>query len=247
MAERLDPQLAEVHETRSFIAFSQYEGWQIETAMRELRLALEFDPSVGYAGLVDMYFHIGLERQAAEALDLGLNVDPGSDLIKEASINGYLISARPDEALAAGSRFFKRGPDLAFFIEKKMVNEAAPMLEEVLHRYPASVHAQIQRALLLALQGQHRTAEAAVPVLHRKLRRNRGYHHETYRFARIYALGGRAREAVKWLRITVEEGFPCYPLFARDSFLDPIRKDPAFIRFLTEMKERWEGYRRQFG
>jgi hypothetical protein len=27
-----------------------------------------------------------------------------------------------------------------------------------------------------------------------------------------------------------------YALFARDSFLDPIRKDPAFIQFMTEMK-----------
>jgi hypothetical protein len=52
---------------------------------------------------------------------------------------------------------------------------------------------------------------------------------------------------VKWLRITVNEGFPCYPLFARDSFLDPIRKDPAFLQFMAEMKTRWEGYQRQFG
>jgi hypothetical protein len=48
-------------------------------------------------------------------------------------------------------------------------------------------------------------------------------------------------------RITVKEGFPCYTLFARDSFLDPIRKDQAFIQFMTEMKTRWEGYRREFG
>ncbi|CAN5707872.1 hypothetical protein BH20ACI3_BH20ACI3_03260 [soil metagenome] len=65
--------------------------------------------------------------------------------------------------------------------------------------------------------------------------------------ARIYALDGKSEEALKWLRITVKEGFPCYTLFARDSFLDPIRKDPAFIQFMTEMKIRWEGYRREFG
>ena len=47
--------------------------------------------------------------------------------------------------------------------------------------------------------------------------------------------------------MTVKEGFPCYPLFARDPFLDPIRQDLAFIRFMAEMKERWEGYQREFG
>jgi hypothetical protein len=61
------------------------------------------------------------------------------------------------------------------------------------------------------------------------------------------SLGGRSEAALKWLRVTVQEGFPCYPLFARDSMLDRIRKDPAFLQFMAEMKTRWEGYQRQFG
>ena len=52
---------------------------------------------------------------------------------------------------------------------------------------------------------------------------------------------------MKWLRVTVAEGFPCYPLFARDLFLDPIRTDPAFLQFMAEMKTRWESYQREFG
>jgi hypothetical protein len=100
--------------------------------------------------------------------------------------------------------------------------------------------------LLLDLQGKHRDVEAAVPAI-LKGRRNRGYHHVTYHLARIYALGGNNEEALKWLRVTVKEGFPCYPLFARDSFLDPIRKDPAFLQFMAQMKTRWEGYQREFG
>ena len=80
-----------------------------------------------------------------------------------------------------------------------------------------------------------------------KVRRDKAYHHFTYDIARIYALDGKREEALKWLRTTVKEGFPCYTLFARDTFLDPIRKDPAFIQFMTEMNPRWEGYRREFG
>ena len=30
-----------------------------------------------------------------------------------------------------------------------------------------------------------------------------------------------------------------------DNF-DPIRKDPEFIRFMAEMKTRWEGYQVEF-
>jgi len=39
---------------------------------------------------------------------------------------------------------------------------------------------------------------------------------------------------------------PNYPMFARDPFLDRIRKDPEFIQFMNELKIKWEGYQREF-
>ena len=48
---------------------------------------------------------------------------------------------------------------------------------------------------------------------------------------------GHAEEAVRWLREAAETGFPCYPLFARDPNLDPIRQDPRFQAFLAEMQK----------
>jgi len=99
----------------------------------------------------------------------------------------------------------------------------------------------------LALRGKHQEDRGAVPSILKRERRYRGYHHGTYDIARIYALGSKSEEALKWLRVTVKEGFPCYPLFARDTFLDPIRKDPAFLQFMAEMKARWEGCQREFG
>ncbi len=53
-------------------------------------------------------------------------------------------------------------------------------------------------------------------------------------------------EAVKWLRTTAETGMPNYPLFARDPHLDRIRKDTAFIQFMTDFKTRWDGYKEEF-
>src|SRR5947199_240314 len=49
--------------------------------------------------------------------------------------------------------------------------------------------------------------------------------------------------AVHWLRQTAEGGFPCYPLFERDPFLDNIRRSPGFGAFLHEQKAQWERYR----
>ncbi|MCA1849595.1 MAG: tetratricopeptide repeat protein, partial [Acidobacteria bacterium] len=246
VAERLDPQLAEVHAARYSIAFSQYEGWQVEAAIRELRLAQQLDPNVGHSELGDLYIHIGLEKQAVEEFEVALKADPKNDEIKSFYINLYSISARPDEVLQARQRFFNRGPDFGYYLEKRMAKEAEPLFEQTFQKEPRSPWALVNRALLLAMQGKHQEAEAATPAILRG-RRNRGYHHVTYFLARIYALGGKTEEALKWLRVTVQEGFPCYPLFARDPFLDRIREDPAFIQFMAEMKARWEGYQREFG
>jgi TolB-like protein len=246
IAERLDPQLAEVHTARYFILFSQYEGWQVEAAIRQLRLAQELDPNAGHFELADLYSHIGLEKQAVEEFEIALKVDPNNDRTKEAYVGHYLQSARPDEGLEANQRFFNRGPDLRYYLEKRMAREAAPLVEQQ-YQDPNRPWLRGSRALLLALQGQHREAEALGLATLEKVRRIRGYHHQTYNLARIYALEGKSEEALKWLRVTVTEGFPSYPLLARDSFLDPLRKDPAFVQFLAEMKARWEGYQREFG
>jgi len=46
---------------------------------------------------------------------------------------------------------------------------------------------------------------------------------------------------------TAATGFPNYPFFARDPFLDRIRQSPEFIQFMAEQKAQWEKYRQEFG
>jgi hypothetical protein len=53
--------------------------------------------------------------------------------------------------------------------------------------------------------------------------------------------------AAKGLKETAATGFPNYPLFARDPFLDRIRQSPEFIEFMSEQKAQWEKYRQEFG
>lgn len=247
IAERLKPQLAEVHAARCFIAFSQYEGWQVETAIRELRLAQAIAPNVGHLELADLYNHIGLEQQATEEFELALKVDPNNQFIKAAYVGEYYQQALPDDALEASKRLFNRGPDHRYYLEKRMVKEAEPLLQKELEKDSDNTYPRSLQILLLALQGKHDEAQSGAQAFLKTLRINRGYHHYTYIVARIYALDGKSEEALKWLRVTVKEGFPSYPLFQRDPFLDPIRKDADFTKFLAEMKERWEGFRREFG
>jgi serine/threonine protein kinase len=246
IAERLDPQLAEVHVARCFILWSHFENWQTEAALREARLAKELDPSNTNHVLAAIYYHIGLEEQAIAEFELALQRDPTSDTTKRGYAFMPFQLARPDDSLTLNQRLFNQGPDVHYYLEKRMLQEAAPLIEKY-DKNPDDPRERRDQVLLLALQGKHQQAQAAVPWVMEKVRRDKAYHHFTYNMARIFALGGKSDEALKWLRITTEEGFPCFTLFARDPFLDPIRKDQAFMQFMAEAKTRWESYRREFG
>ena len=75
--------------------------------------------------------------------------------------------------------------------------------------------------------------------------KNRYYHHLTYGAVRVYAIGGDAEQAAKWLQETIRWGFPCYPLFASDPMLDPGPEAPQVQRVLAGLRTEWERYRQE--
>jgi hypothetical protein len=102
-------------------------------------------------------------------------------------------------------------------------------------------------ALLVALKGDFRTAEAQIPIiLSQHPLKDPLYHHAAYDIACIYALEGKSAEAVKWLRESAVTGYHLYPRYTRDPFLNRIRQAPEFIQFLAEMKAENERYRHEF-
>ena len=105
-AEMLDPNLAEVHLARYEILFSVYENFQIDEAVRELRLAERFDPSVGHIQLAHLYGHLGLEEPASRALQRAMEIDPTSEVNHGRYVNVQTFLGKYDEAIAASRRFF---------------------------------------------------------------------------------------------------------------------------------------------
>jgi eukaryotic-like serine/threonine-protein kinase len=246
-AESLDPQLAELHAARFEYYFSKYGGWDLARAAREARQALALNPNVGHLALGTIYDHLGLD----EAIGLretqrALEIDPTNTFIQGRLVQAYTLYSKFDEAIELNLRFFGSPGDADALIGKGRLDEARTLLQESLKKTPGDLWSRSRLALISALKGDSKEAESAIPTIVEQAQNNRAYHHLIYNIACVYALAGRTDEAVRWLRTTAEAGMPNYPRFARDPHLDRIRKEPAFIRFMTELKTRWDGYRAEF-
>jgi DNA-binding winged helix-turn-helix (wHTH) protein/TolB-like protein/Flp pilus assembly protein TadD len=241
-ADALDPQLAETHVARHWLLCSAYGAFQSEAAVRELLLAQKLDPNVGHVELGSIYYHLGLEELGDRAYQRALEIDPTSEYVKYMTYAHYYLVRKYDEWLATYQKFNPNDDvplPLMYLIAKGRLDEAQKRLNEISVPPPNAPGLARPKAFLSALKGDFRTAEAQVPAtLSIANSKHFAYHHITYDVACIYALTGKSNEAVKWLRKTAAAGFPSYTLFERDPYLQRIRQEPEFVKFMTEMKEQ---------
>ncbi len=247
-AQALDPQLAEAHLARSQLLYSAHGGYQAEAAVREVLLAQQLNRNVGHGELAYLFIHIGLEDAAARELLRASEVDPTSEFNKEMVRAMYEMGGKYDEYAAHRDRYRDDQMEAWYFMGKGRLDEAQRAIDEWSANRPDDVELLPKKALLLALKGDFRPAEAAIPaVLGKHPAKDPFYHHAAYDIALIHALEGRSVEAVKWLREANDAGFQCYPLFTRDAWLNRVRQAPEFIQFMAEMKAQHERYAREFG
>ena len=249
-SQKLGPDLAETHLANALLLWSAYEGYQNDASIRELLLAKQLNPNSGHGELAATYGHIGLDDLASRELRRALEIDPASQSLKD--LTGILPYLRADadgwfvERQKTGSGFAHVGP--WYYMRKHMLDDAQKSIDERLPKGSAYPDFLMQQALLFALKGDFREAEARVPGILGRIKFNdQSRHHSTYDAACIYALAGNTDEAVKWLKETAAMGFPNYPLFERDPYLDRIRKAPEFVQFMADKKAQWEKYRQEFG
>jgi tetratricopeptide (TPR) repeat protein len=153
-----------------------------------------------------VYLHIGLLDKGWQELQKALAINPGNSLAR------YRL----------GVIDMCRGKyEEAFQIFNTTPLEMSPSL---LASYTSTALFRLGREAEEAIQH-------AVEI-------GRGYahfHHTSYNIASAYALMNQPEPAMKWLLVTADEGFPCYPLFERDTNLDNLRKGAVcFVHGATE-------------
>ena len=243
LAEQIRPDLGQVHLNRAVILWSWYEGWRIVDAIREYRLAEQLDPGLPDVELGAGYAHLGFVDDWRRVQELAIERDPTNRQTRVVYVNEHFLLNRPDEGLAAQKRLLGDDqPSYLYFLLKRQVAEAAPPLEALAAKTSGGLRIA-ELALLRSLQGRHREANEAITRALSLAVKNRTYHHLTYLLAQTKGVQNDPAETARWLKETIDWGMPCYPMFATDSFLDPVRQSPQVQKVLTDLKRDWDTYR----
>ena len=246
----LEPDLAEGHFMRGAIIWTHQDRFPHEQAVASLKRAIVLDPRLDEAHqqLGVIYSHVGLFDRSEQEFKKTLEIDPGNAVARLRL--GILELQRCEFARAVAA--LKQVPPQSSraVVERSMAaalfnlgetEEASKIVETYLAKYPdEGGNVTSVRALLLARAGRQADAEAAIRDAIEIGQGFQHFHHTTFYIACAYALLNDRENALKWLRYTADDGFPCYPLFEKDPSLNTLRSDEAFISLMSRLREQWE-------
>jgi serine/threonine protein kinase/tetratricopeptide (TPR) repeat protein len=242
----LDPNLAEAYSARASVTWTRLNNYPHERAVRDYRRAIALNPNLAEAHLwlATVYWHVGLFEKALEAAAVGGKLDPGQQFLTTGL--AYICWQKYDLAVQE----LDKDPDGVTRTWKALAlfhlgrdREASALIEEVLKTQARGSNPRSVNALLAARRGQAAKAEEQIALAIQYDRGLSHFHHVEYNIGSAYALMGRPRQALEWLRKSAEHGFQCYPLFATDPNLAALRGDPGYEALLRKMKAEWEHYR----
>jgi TolB-like protein/DNA-binding winged helix-turn-helix (wHTH) protein len=250
----LDPNLAAAYLARGRMLWTPANHFPHEKAIREYRRALTLNPNLDEARnqLALVYCHIGAFDQALQESHKAIMTNPNNNLAQFRIGQTLNFQGKYEEALTVLRAIPQEAnPALVgyqitwalFNLERK--EEASAKLEQLSRDYPednGGLFTSVQ-AVLAASAGQERTAEAKIQSA---VKRGKGFghfHHTAYHIACAYALMNKPEQAIKWLEVAADDGFPCYPLFEADTNLNNLRQDARFVTLMAKLRQQWEYYR----
>jgi TolB-like protein/Tfp pilus assembly protein PilF len=248
----LDPDLAEAHLARAIVLTDKSEVTAVQK-VAEFRRALSLNPNLDEAHhlLGSFYNHLGLLDRAADELHKAVAINPANTGGQYRIGINLLFQCQYEQAVTRfnGTRRFSPslwGFHMAFALfHLGRRDEAAVVVGQSLQELPRDEGGLLasMQAMLAAAAGDDRTAEERIK---RAIDVGHGYvhfHHTAYAIGSAYALLNKPESALKWLQTAAADGFPCYPLFEKDSSLDSLRKEPHFMDFMARLRKHWEYYK----
>ena len=249
----LDPDLPEAYLARGRLLWTPTNHFPHEKAIQEYGRALALNPNLDEAQnqLALVYNHIGAFDRALQELQKAVAINPSNTLAQFRIGQTFLFQGKHEQALTALQQISRAvnpalvGHNTAMaLLRLGRRDEAAALLVELLRDYPkdeGGVFSSVQ-ALLAASAGNKTKAEGEIRNALEKGKGFGHFHHTAYNIACAYSLMKNNEQAFNWLQAAADDGFPCYPMFENDPYLDHLRQDPRFVALMAKLKDQWGHY-----
>ncbi|MBL8210154.1 MAG: protein kinase [Bryobacterales bacterium] len=250
-AMAIDPNSAESHFARGVMLWRPSHGFPSREALADLRRATEIRPSFDEAwhqhGLVA--FHVGHLESGMRDIDRALSINPGNVQARFRYGPILIYQGKYEEAILRLNQIPRQiiptqwSYQMAWALLSLGRREEAAMhieetLREVKNDQGGVLHAA--RAMLRALAGNRRGAEADIAEAIRIGKNFGHFHHTAYSVGAVYSVLGDYDKALRFIEQGAANGFPNYTFFENDPHLKGARTSPKFRELLARLRREWE-------
>jgi tetratricopeptide (TPR) repeat protein len=245
--DALRQQLPEAYAVQGELYFTSGRQWDERRAVKALQKAIALKPNLmdAHEMLGFIFFHCGFFLQSETNLEQTLETRPANV--------GYLCQPYMYDCNSSESWKFQKqytndvslwdsvwNPALCLdYLDRR--KEAWNLLNASLAYTNNADHPALLsvKAIFLAKEGRPEEALKCIEVAKHGERRMVHFHHTRYQIASAYALMNDKTNALQWLKEAADDGFPCYPYFAKDPNLTSLHGYAPFESFIADQKRDW--------
>jgi DNA-binding winged helix-turn-helix (wHTH) protein/thioredoxin-like negative regulator of GroEL len=249
------PDLAEGHFARGLILWTHTKGFAHEQAIQSYKRSLESNPNADetYHQLSMVYGHIGLLDEALQTVRRAIELNPNNTMARFRVSNYLAWQGTFDEAMSVLKTVPRDVSPLLVdriraetLIQLRRLDEAEAIVDQYLENHPADEGGSFTsvKALILARFGKREDVEEAIDQCAGIDEGFGHYHHTAYNIGCAYAILNEPGQALKWLEVAADDGFPCYTYFEIDPNLDNLRTVARFTDFMTALHRQWKRFSR---
>jgi serine/threonine protein kinase/tetratricopeptide (TPR) repeat protein len=250
----LKADLGEAYLARAQLTWNLSKGFPHERAVADLRKALKCNPNLAeaYAELSKVFYHVGLTDKAVEANDNAERLDPSAKItggrrLRALTDAGRLNEVRDELTRHPNQPVFARAEALLamgnlndaleVLLQSRTVDRSDPEADTGSAALLGLVYARLNRR-----EDAKRVMAAIIPVAENPGKLSHLHHAQIHIGATLAQLG-RPEEALRWLTMAANQGYPSYTRFSNDRNLDPLRGQGEFEALLARLRQdhqRWQ-------